>query len=235
MNYITVSFFILLSLALIFTGVVYSSYNQRKREKGSIIFSLVVDALFLAILLIMGFVPNMGFISVTPFISLTLMHLPVLLAASFGGWRKGLLMGTLFGLVSYIQAISSGVGFNAFFTNPLVAILPRAAFGLLAGFAFSFLGKVSKARSKGLYLAVASPILTGIHTGLVFAMLALFYPEVRGLLVSKDPVSEGASITFLAVIGLGMIGEMVLASASISALHLALSKAMPRLAQYRHH
>ena len=201
---------------------------QKEKSSHEIIASMTLDAVFIAIILIMTFVPYLGYIAVTPFVSLTLLHIPVLLGAALGGWRKGLLLGFIFGLSSYMQALSSS-GFNALFAYPWVAIPPRAVFGLLAGIAFSLIGKVSNRGAKSIYLAVACAILTAIHTGLVFLDLYMFYPDtIAGLFGSGSPIAVGTTLTFTLVILLGMLGEMAVAAAIIPPLYLATTKVLPR-------
>ena len=201
-------------------------YNSHER-----ILSMTFDAFFIAVLLLMTFVPNLGYIAVTPFISFTLMHLPVLLGAALGGPKKGMLYGFVFGVSSYIQALSSA-GFNALFAFPWVAIPPRFLFGLAAGLVFGFVGKVSQKKTRGLYLTLGSALLTFLHTGLVFLDLYIFYPaEITGLFSSSEPVATGTGLTFLLIIVIGMLGEMAIASLVIPPLYVATSKVEQRFKQ----
>ncbi len=202
--------------------------NEGPHER---ILSMTFDAFFIAILLLMTFVPNLGYIAVTPFISFTLMHLPVLLGAALGGPKKGILYGLVFGVSSYVQALGSA-GFNALFAFPWVAIPPRLLFGLAAGIVFGFVGKVSQKKSIGLYLALGSALLTCLHTGLVFLDLYMFFPaEIGGLFSSTTPIATGTGLTFLLVIVIGMLGEMAIAAFIIPPLYLATSKVTLRFKQ----
>ena len=205
--------------------------GQKEETSLQRIRSMTFDAFFIAILLLMTFVPNLGFIAVTPFISFTLMHLPVLLGAALGGTKKGILYGLVFGIASYIQALGSA-GFNALFAFPWVAIPPRLLFGLAAGILFSFVGKVSQTKKMGLYLALGSALLTCIHTCLVFLDLYIFFPtEIGGLFTSTEPVATGTGLTFLLILLIGMLGEMAIAAFIIPPLYLATSKVSKRFKQ----
>ena len=221
---VTTVFLAIAALALIF------HYKDRFPKEAADahykIASMTVDAVFIALLLVMTFVPSMGFIAITPFLSLTLMHLPVLLGAALFGWKKGLLYGLAFGVSSYVNALT-GTGFNALFAFPWVAIPPRALFGLVAGIIFSLIGKLNKKGIKGIYLSLACFGLTILHTVLVFADLFLFhYETVAGLMFSDQAIA--ARFTFAAIIGLGMLGEALLAAVVIPPLHLAVTKAAPK-------
>ena len=215
---------VLMAVALILFLSFLKTTGEQKYNPHERILSMTFDAFFIAVLLLMTFVPNLGFIAVTPFISFTLMHLPVLLGAALGGPRKGILYGFVFGVASYIQALSSA-GFNALFAFPWVAIPPRLLFGLAAGLFFAFVGKVSQKKARGLYLSLGSALLTFLHTGLVFLDLYLFFPsEIGGLFSSTTPVATGTGLTFLLIILIGMVGEMAIAAFIIPPLYLATSK-----------
>ena len=222
---------IALVIAVVFTALILNSMHGKKKPVGETIRDMVVNAMFIAIVLIMTFVPNVGYITITPLISFTLIHLPVLLAASLFGWKKGLFMGFVFGCSSYVQALTGGVaGLNLLFAHPWTAIPPRALFGLIAGIAFSLIRKLHKGGLKGLYLGLAAALLTVVHTVLVFGDLLVFFPaEVGGLLASTSPIAEGTKLTFLLVIAIGMSGEAALSAVLIPPLTLAVSKAAPRL------
>ena len=222
---------VLIAIMVIFTAVVLDSLRMKRRTSSEIIRDMVTDAMFIAIIMIMTFVPNVGYIGVTPFISFTLIHLPVLLGAALFGWKKGLLLGFIFGCSSYIQALTGGVsGLNLLFAYPWTAIPPRAIFGLLAGLVFSLIRKLHKAPLKGLYLGLTAAILTAVHTTLVFLDLYVFFPDTIGsLFLSTDPAGTGTALTFTLLILVGMAGEMGLAAFVTPLLTIAVSKAVPSI------
>lgn len=224
MNSEGIVFAAVLVIAILLLGIVYRDAYRKERDPKSKIAEMAVDAFFIAILMIMTFVPSVGYIAVTPFLSFTLIHLPVLLGAALFGPRKGMLYGFFFGVSSYVQALNGTSGLNALFAYPWVAIPPRMLFGLIAGLVFSLIGKLNKSSHKVVSLSLASALLTITHTILVFADLLLFFPnEVSGMLFSPQAVA--ASFTFLALIGLGMSGEALIAAVVVPPLYLAVSSA----------
>ncbi|MCR5349145.1 MAG: ECF transporter S component [Bacilli bacterium] len=226
-DYISILSVILFAVLLVATFLLSSAMNRKEKDVHEIIEGMTLDAIFIAIILLMTFVPNLGFIAVTPFVSFTLMHLPVLLGAALGGWKKGLMLGFVFGLASYMQALSSA-GFNALFAYPWVAIPPRMLFGLAAGLVFSLIGKISQRKAIGLYYGVACAGLTMLHTGLVFLDLFVFYPDtIIGLFSSTSPVATGTALTFTIIILLGMAGEMALAAVLIPTLYSVANAVLP--------
>ena len=224
---------ILFALTLFLTFLLLRPYEKEEKTTHEIVSGMTLDAVFVALILLMTFVPSLGYIPVTPFVSLTLLHIPVLLGAAIGGWKKGLMLGFIFGVSSYMQALSSA-GFNALFAYPWVAIPPRVVFGLVAGLVFSLLGKTFKKKTFGLYLALACALLTMLHTGLVFLDLYVFYPDtIAGLFSSQSPVALGTALTFTFVILLGMAGEMAVAAIIVPPLYIASRKVLPRLGKAR--
>ena len=225
-NYLQLSGLILLCVLLLLTAVFFTQSFPKEKDKGQTIRRMSADAVLIALIVIMTFVPNMGFIFVTPFLSFTLLHIPVLVGACLFGAKRGAFYGLVFGVCSMIQAMLQGAGFNLLFIYPWTAIPPRLLFGFIAGLVFSFIRKISHSGKESLYLALAAAGLTVLHTGLVFLDLYIFFPtEVAGYLSSSSPLGQGTALTFLTCILLGAAGETGLAAFLTPALYLALRKA----------
>jgi uncharacterized membrane protein len=225
----TATFIVLLCFCFLATGLLYN-HSYPSEKKLSATQDMAIDAIFIALILIMSFVPNMGYITVAPGVSLTLIHIPVLIGAYLRGTKKATLYGLVFGISSWLEALIIGTGFNLFFIYPWTAIPCRVVFGFLAGLFFSFGRKFSQRGAKSLYLALVSLVLTWIHTGLVFFNLWIFYhQEIAALFASNAPVAAGVSWTFLGVILLGALGESLLAFVLVPSVSLALRKALPHL------
>ncbi|HQC32575.1 MAG TPA: ECF transporter S component [Bacilli bacterium] len=171
---------------------------------------IVFDAMFLAIIAVMTFVPYVGYIQIG-LISFTLIHLPVLIGAALFGWKRGLMYGIFFGLGSLIKATTYPGTIDFLFVNPLISVLPRAVFGLVAGLAFSLARKLPKIYLKGGFIAVLSFLLTALHTFLVLTMLVIVYrPELEVFLNS--------SVTWVGLALGGLITTGALIEAAIAAI-----------------
>jgi len=171
---------------------------------------IVFDAMFLAIIAVMTFVPYVGYIQIG-LISFTLIHLPVLIGAALFGWRRGLMYGIFFGLGSLIKATTYPGTIDFLFVNPLISVLPRAVFGLVAGLAFSLARKLPELYLKGGFIAVLSFLLTALHTFLVLTMLVIVYrPELEVFLNS--------SVTWVGLALGGLITTGALIEAAIAAI-----------------
>ena len=127
--------------------------------------------LLMAMVLVMAWVPYLGYISIGP-ISVTLIHIPVLIAGLLFGIKGGALTGFTFGISSMMIAmIRPAAVTDVLFVHPLVSVLPRVLFGLIAGLGKSLLEGTTK---KGI------PILwcigaTLIHTVVVMSALYLVH------------------------------------------------------------
>lgn len=154
---------------------------------------LTLTAVLTAIVLVMGLVPAFGFIPLTPMVGFTIIHIPVLVGAYFGGRKVGGFLGLVFGLTSLFVAFTRPSGLlDPIFTNPLVSVLPRFLFGFFAYDVLTFL----KGKIKQGYLATAAYFgtMTLIHSVLVITFLYIagvnfWYFDIYG--ISEELTREG--------------------------------------------
>ena len=163
------------------TKETFFSNKQKVRE-------MTLLAMFIAIILVMGFVPYLGFIQIGT-ASITLIHIPVLIGAVVMGRKGGMIFGLTFGMVSFFRALTS-VGLDYIFIFPWVSILPRFIFGLLIYDVYRLLYKLIKSRI--IALIIAFGLMTFIHTLMVLPLmiasfpLALNLPAVSSMIASAD-------------------------------------------------
>lgn len=180
---------------------------------------ITTHGLFIAILALMGFVPLLGFIPLGPGASLTLMHLPVLLGASLLSWRSATLFGFAFGMVSLLVVLTnpSASPTDLIFVNPLISVLPRVLFGLIAGLLASLMHRISR-RYQYVYLVAFAFVATLIHTVLVLTMIWIF--EGSNLIATFGNLWMFIWIIF----GINGFFEALLAAFVIPALTFTLSR-----------
>lgn len=189
-----------------------------------------VMALFLAIEIIMCFTP-IGYLRVNA-LSITLMHVPVIILASTMGPAAGAFLGFVFGLTSIINAtmtpgITSFVfspfitvgGISGNFFSLVIALVPRICLGLIAGYVFKGARKVMK--NTPLAAGVAAAVATVCHTILVLGGIVIFFgPQYAQAL----HVSQTALMAIMAgVLGTNMIPEIIVAVVANMALATALN------------
>jgi len=144
-----------------------------KRER---IREMTIMAMFIAIIVIMAFVPWLGFIPIFG-VSATIIHIPVLIGGVLLGRKNAIILGTTFGVVSMIRGAMSG-GFDFIFVFPWVSVLPRFIFGLLIYDVYRLFSKVIKTRIFA--LGVSFFILSLIHSLLVLPMMVATFPMILG-------------------------------------------------------
>ena len=150
-----------------------ATFNRQK------IYRTTIYAMLTALILILTFTP-LGYIT-TPAFAVTLIHLPVIIAAVTLGIPGGVSMGAVWGVTCVIKAIIApptpleGI----IFRNPLVAVLPRALAGLLAGIIFQAISnngkkKQEKSTNGKTAFAAGAAAFGGALTNTVVTLTALY-------------------------------------------------------------
>ena len=131
-------------------------------------------AIFMAIIILQDLVPFFGNIPLGP-LSITTLHVTVILAAIILGPGEGAIIGGTWGLLTWVRAFVAPSSPLAplVFTNPLVAILPRIMIGVVAGYLFRFVQHYCHSERLAAILAAVAGTVT--NTGLVLGLIYLFY------------------------------------------------------------
>jgi uncharacterized membrane protein len=166
---------------------------------------IVITGVLGAISAFLGLTP-LGFI-VWGSVSLTLMHIPVIIGAVLEGPIVGLVIGLIFGLASMLRAaVAPNSPADLLFLNPLIAVLPRLFIGPVAWLVFRALRQ----------WPVAGWIGAGIAGALTNTTLVLGMIGVLGTLGAIDIVSLMGE-AFWPVIG-GVFVANGLPEAAVSAV-----------------
>ncbi|MFO7637509.1 MAG: ECF transporter S component [Clostridia bacterium] len=97
---------------------------------------------------VMAFTP-IGFIPIGP-IRATILHIPVIIAAIFGGYWVGGAVGLVFGIMSFLQAPTDPTfapiwalgDFRSIFLIGVIALVPRVLIGLVSAFVYKRTEKI---------------------------------------------------------------------------------------------
>ncbi|MDA3931488.1 MAG: ECF transporter S component [Tenericutes bacterium] len=135
---------------------------------------MTILAMFIAIIIVMGMVPFLGFIPLFG-LSFQIITIPVIIGAVILGRKSGVILGLTFGVVSLIRGAMSG-GFDFLFVLPWISILPRVIFGFIIYDVFRFYKKIINQRI--IALALGFLTVSIIHTILVVPMIATGFPIV---------------------------------------------------------
>lgn len=177
---------------------------QERRKKT---LSMVQLSIFIAIIIIMAFTP-LGYLKVG-IVSITFLTLPVSVGAIIGGVGYGAVLGTVFGLTSFIQCFGLDafgtmlLGINPVFTF-IMCMVPRIVMGILVALIFK---AVKKADNKH-FIAHSIANLSGAVLNTVFFLgfLIMFF---------------GTNSTVMSALGadsiIAVIGVLVTVNAAIEA------------------
>ena len=142
---------------------------------------IVISGVLAAIAILLG-VTRLGFIPVpTAAGNATIMHVPAIIGGIMEGWVVGGIIGTIFGIFSFLQATVP------LFKDPLVAIFPRIFIGITAYFTYVGLKKVNE------YLALIVAAVVGTFTNTIL---------VLGMAVLRNYMPLPAALTVVAVNGI---------------------------------
>ena len=195
---------------------------------------LTLMAFFIAIEIIMV-TTQIGYIPIGP-LSITTMHVPVILAGVLLGWKEGALLGFVFGMTSLIRATFTptvtsfvfspfvsigGMSGNGF--SVLIALGPRILIGYLAAVLSEVLFK--KLQNRTLASMITAGACTLIHTFLVLGMIYVFFGAAYASAI-------GVEGSMLAGVLLGVVASNGLLEAAFAMIAIpALVKALYPLAQ----
>ncbi|OTN91807.1 ECF transporter S component [Enterococcus faecium] len=137
-------------------------------------FRLVLRAILLAIIIVQAMVPWLGFIPLG-FISLTIIHIIVIIAAVVLGPKDGMVIGLFWGIATIVRAYAMPTTpFDTLvFTNPIISVVPRVLVGLVAGLVFHWI--YQKNKSITISSAFAGVLGSLVNTVLVLGFMGLFY------------------------------------------------------------
>ena len=98
--------------------------------------------ILMGLIILMTFIPNIGYIQ-TGLFSITTIHIPVLIGAALMGPVGGFVLGLTWGLTSYFYALTLGTIEAMIFLNPMVSIVPRVLVGLIVSYATLALDRIN--------------------------------------------------------------------------------------------
>lgn len=190
---------------------------------------MVELSLMSAIVILMALTP-LGYIK-TPFLSITLLTIPVAVGAIILGPKAGAILGFVFGATSLCLALSgSGMGAILLQVNPfgvvILCFIPRIIEGFLCGMIFQVLQK-TKCKKVSYYIAGFScPILNTIL--FMGTLIAIFYHTeyIQGLVTSLGASNPLAFV--IALVGIQGAIEAGLCGILSGIISFTLAKALKR-------
>lgn len=167
-------------------------------------------SLLIALLAVLGFTP-LGFIMIPP-VSITLMHIPVIIGAILLGPLDGAILGGVFGCISLFKAVTSPGGPVDLLFSPaasgapvsslIMCLAPRILLGVIAALVYKAAQRAGMRPE--LCIGAAAAIAAVSHTVMVLGCLWIFFQaialkEVFLTIISVNGLCELAAAIILSV------------------------------------
>lgn len=194
-----------------------SNVSNQKGKLSLAYFTTV--ALLVSLELVLGFTP-LGFVAIPP-VSITTMHIPVIICSIILGPSAGAILGLTFGIISLISATTGAslspidLLFSPFASGHpiyslIMCIVPRVLLGIIPAYIYKFLYSLIKNRF--FTIAISSAVATICHTLLVLGCLSIFF---KALVIKQ---------VFLTIISLNGCIEILVAVLIVPAVSLPVRK-----------
>lgn len=132
-----------------------------KRQK---IVRISLLAMFSAIIIGMTFTPYLGYITIPGMLSITTIHIIVIVSAiAMNNYLDGAILGAVWGVSCLLYALSNGTADSAIFLDPKISVIPRILVGILVVACY----RIANIASKNKYFRIAFQILVIV----IFAFL----------------------------------------------------------------
>lgn len=189
--------------------------TQRQR-----IVQMTTLALLIALIGLMTFTPNFGYIQ-TGLFSITTIHIPVIIGSAILGPLGGLVLGLTWGITSYLYALTLGTIEAMIFLNPMVSIVPRILVGLIISYSSLALKNVKMND----WLRYALSAFIGTISNTILVLSAIFIFESAGLI----SFNQALSTIYTIVISTNGLLELFSAVFLVPSVVTAIKKVRPHL------
>ena len=184
-------------------------------------FNMVLTGLFMAIIIIMTTVPNLGYINLVV-IKVTMVHVPVIIGSVLLGPKYGAVLGGTFGLTSLIVNTFNpsllSFAFSPFYQvgniggngwSVVIALLPRTLVGIVPYFVYRFLNRVLENLKFKKAISLAAAGVSGALTNTVLVMSLIYVCFKDEFAVAKDISVDAVFGAILGIVAGNGIPEAV--------------------------
>lgn len=178
-----------------------------KNQKNNLNRTLAVTAALGALTILLA-ITHLGYIPWFSGASITVLHVPVILACILLGLGPGLATGLIFGFTSLVMAATMPTGpIDPFFVNPLISVLPRLLFAACTWAIYKGFEVVSVKVQKFpeiLAVGIAAFLGTMLHSVFVLGALviakALTWQILVTVLISNSLLEAAAATVILVAV-----------------------------------
>lgn len=203
-------------------------------------FNMVMTALFIAIIAVMTFIPNVGYINLIV-IKATLLHIPVIVGSIVLGPKNGAVLGATFGITSLIKNTLEpsllSFAFSPFYSvgdvggngwSVVIALVPRILVGVIPYFVYKGIEKLLKDFKKRRLIAIPIAAAAGALTNTLLVMNLIYFCFREEFAAAKNIALEAVYDVILGIIAANGVPETIVAVVLGTAVSMALLKLMPQ-------
>jgi len=185
------------------------------------ILPLAQASILAALIAMMTFTPYVGYISIAGLLSITTLHIPVIIGAILLGWRYSIFLGGVWGFTCLLYAMMQGTADAAIFLNPMISVVPRILVGFLTSMYFIWFSRLFKKFDKFNLPSIIMATICGTLTNTVLVLFAINIFGISGV------VDIGATLGTIIEVAVGLNGLVELGGALIliSPIVIALKRA----------
>lgn len=176
---------------------------------------ITFNAMFIAIVAVMALIPNLGIITVGP-ISITILHIPVIVAGIAFGMKSAIIVSLAFGLSTMFVAMTRAVTpIDVLFVNPILSVFPRLLFGLTISFIWKMI--VSFKVNENISISITAFFATVFHAIFVLGTLYFFLGYTGDLLTQ---INEWFIFVFTIIISNTLLEAVAAILLSVPLVHI---------------
>lgn len=197
-------------------------------------YEMVLTALFTAIIIVMAFVPYVGYINLV-LIKATLIHVPVIIGSIMLGPKKGGFLGFVFGCTSLINNTFNpsllSFAFSPFYSlgeiggnfwSIVICFVPRILVGVVPYFVYMGIRKLFFAKGGADWIALPIAGIVGALTNTLLVMNLIYFCFCEEFATAKEIAMDAVYSAILAIIATNGIPEAIVAAVLTTAVCKAL-------------
>lgn len=184
-------------------------------------FNMVLTGLFMAIIIIMATVPNIGYINLIV-IKVTMVHVPVILGSVVLGPKWGAVLGATFGITSLLVNTFNpsllSFAFSPFYQvgniggngwSAVIALVPRIMVGIVPYFVYKLLIKLLPDMKLRRVAGLATAGISGALTNTILVMSLIYICFKDEFALAKEISADAVFNAILGIVAMNGIPEAI--------------------------
>ncbi len=204
-------------------------------------YQMVLTALFAAIIILMAFIPFLGYINLVV-IKATLIHVPVIIGSIILGPKRGAFLGFVFGCTSLINNTINpsllSFAFSPFYSvgetggnffSLIICFVPRILVGVVPYFVYIGIKKLCKGKNGGDWLALPVAGVAGAVVNTLLVMNLIYFCFSEQFAAAKQIAVSAVYNAVVGIIFVNGVPEAIVAAILVAAIGKVLLKVQSRM------